>query len=73
MKHPIWSGVVAAMLLSAVLINPALAQGAVEPSPDPSFFSPLSNLGSGLCLQPQTEAPLNGITIVQQPCSISTD
>jgi hypothetical protein len=73
MKHPIWFGVVLAILLSVVSINPALAQGAVEPSPDPSFFSPLSNFGSGLCLQPQTEAPLNGITIVQQPCSIGTD
>jgi hypothetical protein len=74
MKHLVWFGVVLALLLSVVPINPALAQGAVEPSPDPSFFSPLSNLGSGLCLQPQTEpAPLNGIAIVQQPCSISTD
>jgi Ricin-type beta-trefoil lectin domain-like len=73
MKHPIWLGVVAATLLSGVLMNPVLAQGAIEPSPVPFFFSPLSNLGSGLCLQPQTEAPLNGITIVQQPCSIGTD
>ena len=73
MRRLISFGVVLPLLLSVVRTNPALAQGAVLPFTDPSYFSPLRNFGSKLCLQPQNEASLNGITIVQQPCSMSTD
>jgi ricin-type beta-trefoil lectin protein len=68
MKHFIWFGVVLALLLSVMPTTPALAQYQVQP-PQWYYDSLLQNFGSSLCLQPENEAPLNGIAIVQQPCN----
>jgi hypothetical protein len=67
MKQLIWFGVVLAVLLSVMPAAPALAEYGTPP---PNWRHALFyNLGSGLCLQPQYEAPTNGLTIVQQPCN----
>jgi hypothetical protein len=68
MKHLIWFGVVPALLLCVMLTTPALAQYQVQP-PREEYDSLLQNFGSRLCLQPEYEAPINGLAIVQQPCS----
>jgi hypothetical protein len=68
MKHLIWFGVVLALLLSVMATAPALAQDQVQP-PQSEYDSVLINEGSGLCLQPEYEAALNGLAIVQQPCN----
>jgi ricin-type beta-trefoil lectin protein len=66
MKH--WFGVVLALLLSVIPTAPALAQYQVQPP-----YSGHSLLGSAvsprLCLQPEYEARINGLAIVQQPCN----
>jgi hypothetical protein len=62
-----WFGALA-LFLSVLLITPALAQYQVQPPRD-EYDSVLLNYGSRLCLQPEQEAPLNGIAIVQQPCN----
>ena len=67
MKHLIWCGVVLALLLSAMPATPALAQYQVQP-PMFEYDSVLTNYGSGLCLQPERAARINGLAIVQQPC-----
>jgi hypothetical protein len=64
----IWFGVVLALLLSVMPISPALAQRQVQP-PLHGYDSLLENYGSRLCLQPESEVPINGLAIVQQPCN----
>jgi Ricin-type beta-trefoil lectin domain-like len=62
-----WAGLIAACLLMAMPATPALAQYQVQPPLeyyDNSFF----NYGSRLCLQPEREARINGLAILQQPC-----
>ena len=56
-----WFGALA-LFLSVLLITPALAQYQVQPPRD-EYDSVLLNYGSRLCLQPEQEAPLNGIAI----------
>jgi hypothetical protein len=51
-------------------IAPALAQGWVQPPLDGGEVI-LFKAGSRLCLQPEDEARLNGLAIVQQPCKPS--
>ncbi len=68
MTHLIWFGVVLALPLSVMPTTPALAQYQVQP-PREEYDSLLQNFGSRLCLQPEYEAPANGLAIVQQPCS----
>jgi hypothetical protein len=57
-----------ALLLSVMPTAPALAQAQVQP-PQSYDDSSLFNWGSNLCLQPEYEALLNGLAIVQQPCN----
>jgi hypothetical protein len=64
MKHLISFGGVLASLLSMMPTTPALA----EP-PSQEYESLLQNWGSRLCLQPEYEARINGVAIVQQPCN----
>jgi hypothetical protein len=64
MKHLISFGGVLASLLSVMPTTPALA----EP-PSQEYDSLLQNWGSRLCLQPEYEARINGVAIVQQPCN----
>src|SRR5262252_7086834 len=59
-------GVVALLLVTPV--RHALAQYQVQP-PLEYYDSLLQNYGSRLCLQPEREAGLNGIAIVQQRCN----
>jgi len=66
MKHLIWFGM--ALLLSVMPTTPALAQYEVQP-PNFQYEHDLRNTGSQLCLQPEQEANLNGLAIVQQPCN----
>jgi hypothetical protein len=70
MKHLIWFGVVLALLLSVMPATPVLAQYQVQPPPGSDYDSLLQNFDSGLCLQPENEAPINGYAIVQQPCNV---
>jgi hypothetical protein len=66
MKYLTQFGVVLAI---ALLVLPATVARA-EPEPPPNAYnSIIYNWGSRLCLQPEYEAALNGITIVQQPCT----
>jgi hypothetical protein len=66
MKHLIWFSVVLAIALSVMPAAPAKA--AVLP-PNSQYDSLFFNTRSGLCLQPEYEAPTNGLTIVQQLCN----
>jgi hypothetical protein len=67
MKHLFWLGALLA-LLSMMRTAPALAQDQVQP-PQDYYDSVLQNYGSRLCLQPEHQAPINGVAIVQQPCN----
>lgn len=67
MKHLCSFGVVLA-LLSVMRTAPALAQDQVQP-PQDYYDSLLQNYGSRLCLQPEQEAPINGVAIVQEACN----
>jgi hypothetical protein len=66
MKHHV-CGAVLALFVPVMAIAPALAQGWVQPPTDGSEVI-LFNAGSRLCLQPEEEARINGLAIVQQPC-----
>jgi len=59
---------VVALLLLVTPVRKALAQYQVQP-PLEYYDSLLQNYGSRLCLQPEREAALNGIAIVQQRCN----
>lgn len=65
MKQLIWFSVILAIALSVMPAAPALA----EDFPDDDYDYLIANRGSGLCLQPWYEAPINGLTIVQLPCN----
>lgn len=67
MKRLIGFSVMLAVLLSVMPAAPALASDLLPP--DSSYHSLFYNLGSWYCLQPEFEAPINGLTIVQQPCN----
>jgi hypothetical protein len=67
MKHFIRFAAVLAIALS-VLPMPAPALAYVQP-PLEYYHSLFFNTGSRLCLQPTYEAPINGLSIVQQPCN----
>jgi hypothetical protein len=65
MKQLIWFGVVLAIALSVIPAAPATAQ--VQPIED-RLHALLINGASGLCVQPEYYAAINGLAIVQQPC-----
>jgi len=67
MKRLIGFSVILAVLLSVMPAAPARASD-LQP-PDSSYRSLFFNFNSNLCLQPWYEAPINGLTIVQQPCN----
>ena len=62
MKQLIWFGVVLAIALS---VMPAASVQATVPLPH--YVLSTSNVG-WMCIQPEYEAPINGLTIVLQPC-----
>jgi hypothetical protein len=64
MKHLIWFGGILAIALSVMPVAPAQAA-----APLPHYV--LSSYGSWMCIQPEYEAPINGLTIVLQPCELS--
>lgn len=53
------------VLAVALSVMPAASANAA----DSILITWLRNSSSGLCIQPEYEAALNGITIVQQPCN----
>ena len=67
MKHLIRFSVVLAVVLSVMPAAPAKAD--VAGAVGPIYYYWLRNVSSWLCIQPEYEAALNGITIVQQPCN----
>jgi hypothetical protein len=61
MKHLVRFSIVLVVFLSLMPASPAQA--------DIIWYRWILNAQSGLCIQPEYEAALNGITIVQQPCT----
>jgi ricin-type beta-trefoil lectin protein len=82
MKIDIRFGVVLTLLLSAIPTTPALAQYRARPPSTENHgflrcwrcFLPEQPPLSGrvqLCLQPESEGPIDGVKIVQRPCDFS--
>jgi ricin-type beta-trefoil lectin protein len=69
MKYLIQFGVILAIVLS--VMPAASASAAVTyPQPPQSYYHSLfKNVQNGLCIQPEYEAPINGLGIVQQLCN----
>jgi len=65
MKRLIGFSIILAIALS---VMPAAQANAAALPPDSSYHSLFFNTRSGLCLQPEYKAAINGLTIVQQPC-----
>lgn len=66
MQYLIRLGVV--LVLSLLPIESASAADYPQP-PLNYYHSLLKNVGSGLCIQPESEAAIAGLGIVQQPCN----
>jgi hypothetical protein len=58
-----------AMMLTTVLIGPAAARAATT-SADPSGFTPIVNIGTGMCVQAQVNA--ENAPLIQAVCNGST-
>src|SRR6476659_199715 len=61
-----------ALLAIALFVLPTVSARAetTYPQPPQSYYHSLfKNMGSELCLQPETEASWDGLGIVQQPCN----
>jgi len=68
-KYIIRLGALLAITLSVLPTVSARAETTYPQPPQSYYHSLFKNMGSGLCLQPETEAPWNGLGIVQQPCN----
>jgi hypothetical protein len=69
MKYLIRFSVVLAIALSMLPSASARAATTYPQPPQSYYHSLLKNFGSGLCLQPEYEAAIAGLGIVQQPCN----
>ena len=71
MRYLIWFSVVLALALSVLPCASARAQTTYPQPPQYYYHSLLKNIGSGLCIQPENEAAIDGLGIMQQPCNES--
>src|SRR4051812_30897408 len=67
MKYLVRFGIGMAFLLAVMVVPSTTAN--VNAAETPIWFSWLRNAQSRMCIQPEYEAAINGLGIVQQPCN----